>query len=170
MAVGRSSTSPRDMTGNSSGNPPASHTPRFTHSEISRKCALQGVNSDQVLQMPITGRPSNKSCGQPWFLTSELRHCSTLVFNSKSRKILRGANRRTIPARRNHSLFSASITGRLGRFRNWLDSPEQKHVAGNAQQQERRCYREGPRERVCRVRYITRDNGGDDRRQLIAKV
>ena len=29
-----------------------------------RKCALQGVSSDQVLQMPITGRPSNRSCGQ----------------------------------------------------------------------------------------------------------
>ena len=65
IAVGRSNTSPSDITGNSSGKPPASHTPRFTHSAISRKCALHGVNSDQVLQMPITGRPLNMSCGQP---------------------------------------------------------------------------------------------------------
>ena len=65
IAVGRNNTSPRDITGNSRGKPPASQTPRFTHSAISRKCALQGVNSDQVLQMPMTGRPVNMSCGQP---------------------------------------------------------------------------------------------------------
>jgi hypothetical protein len=28
---------------------------------------LQGVNSDQVLQMPMTGRPSNICWGVPWF-------------------------------------------------------------------------------------------------------
>ena len=67
MAVGRSIGSPSDITGNSSGKPPASQTPRFTHSAISRKCPLQGVSSDQVLQMPMTGRPLNMSCGQPWF-------------------------------------------------------------------------------------------------------
>ncbi len=61
MAVGRNCVSPKDMTGNSRGNPPASHTPRFTNSAISRKWELQGVSSDQVLQIPITGRPSNKS-------------------------------------------------------------------------------------------------------------
>src|SRR5690606_4565169 len=32
-----------------------------------RRCALHGVSSDQVLQMPITGRPSNSSAGNPWF-------------------------------------------------------------------------------------------------------
>src|SRR5262249_7206666 len=67
IAVGRSWVSPSDMTGNSSGKPPDSQTPRLTNSAISRKCALQGVSSDQVLQMPIMGRPSNRSCGQPWF-------------------------------------------------------------------------------------------------------
>jgi hypothetical protein len=61
MAVGRNRTSPNDSTGNSSGKPPASHTPRFTHSAISRKCALHGVSSDHVLQIPITGRPLNMS-------------------------------------------------------------------------------------------------------------
>ena len=59
--------SPSDITGNSSGKPPASQTPRFTCSASSRKCALQGVSSDQVLQMPMTGRPSNTSAGRPWF-------------------------------------------------------------------------------------------------------
>src|SRR6202044_2317602 len=67
IAVGRSWDSPNDITGNSSGKPPASHTPRLTHSASSRKCALQGFNSEKVLQMPMTGRPSNRSCGHPWF-------------------------------------------------------------------------------------------------------
>jgi hypothetical protein len=56
MAVGRIWVSPRLMAGNSSGRPPASQTPRFTCSAMSRRPALQGVISDQVLQMPITGR------------------------------------------------------------------------------------------------------------------
>ena len=34
-----------------------------TNSAISRKCPLQGVISDHVLQMPMTGRPSNMSSG-----------------------------------------------------------------------------------------------------------
>ena len=63
IAVGRSCVSPKDMTGNSSGKPPASYTPRLTNSASSRKWPLQGVNSLQVLQMPMTGRPSNSSCG-----------------------------------------------------------------------------------------------------------
>src|SRR5215469_15446602 len=66
MAVGRSCDSANDMTGNSSGSPPASQTPRFTHSANSRKCALQGLSSDHVLQIPMTGL-LNTSCGQPWF-------------------------------------------------------------------------------------------------------
>ncbi len=67
MAVGRICVSPRLMAGNSAGRPPASHTPRFTCSARSRRWALQGVSSDQVLQMPITGRPSKASSGRPWF-------------------------------------------------------------------------------------------------------
>ena len=66
IAEGRMLVSPIDITGNSSGNPPASHTPFFTFCARSRKCALQGVSSDHVLQMPITGRPSNTSPGNPW--------------------------------------------------------------------------------------------------------
>src|SRR5690606_8148403 len=59
IAVGRSKVSPSDMTGNSSGKPPASQTPIFTCSARLRKCELQGVSSEKVLQMPMTGRPSN---------------------------------------------------------------------------------------------------------------
>ena len=71
MAVGRMVTSPSDETGNSSGKPPASSTPYFTCSAMVRKCALQGVSSDQVLQMPMTGRPSNWSWGKPLFFRKE---------------------------------------------------------------------------------------------------
>ncbi len=67
IAVGRRLDSPHEKTGNSSGTPPASSTPRFTCSTSSRKCALQGVNSEKVLQMPMTGRPSNASSGKPLF-------------------------------------------------------------------------------------------------------
>ena len=65
IAVGRRLISPSEVTGNSKGSPPASNTPRRTRSAIVRKCALHGVNSDQVLQMPITGRPSKASAGIP---------------------------------------------------------------------------------------------------------
>ena len=71
IAVGRITGLPSDITGNSSGNPPASSTPRFTRTAISRKCALQGVSSDQVLQMPMTGRPSSRCGGRPWFFIHE---------------------------------------------------------------------------------------------------
>ena len=59
MAVGLISVSPSDITGNSSGKPPASHTPFLTDSASSRKWPLQGVSSDHVLQMPMTGLPAN---------------------------------------------------------------------------------------------------------------
>ncbi len=67
IVVGRIIDSPSDIAGNSSGNPPASYTPRFTRSATMRKCALHGVSSDHVLQIPITGRPSNRCDGTPWF-------------------------------------------------------------------------------------------------------
>src|SRR5450830_730601 len=57
MAVGRKLDSPLENTGNSTGKPPASMMPRLTCSAILRKCALQGVSSDQVLQIPMTGLP-----------------------------------------------------------------------------------------------------------------
>ena len=56
-----------EKTGTSTGKPPASKTPCFTRSAITLRCALQGVSSDQVFRIPITGRPSNKSWGNPWF-------------------------------------------------------------------------------------------------------
>src|SRR5919112_5645369 len=55
IAVGFIRVSPNDITGNSTGKPPASKMPRFTDSASSLKWALQGVNSLQVLQIPITG-------------------------------------------------------------------------------------------------------------------
>ena len=55
MVVGRMNISPSEMVGNSSGKPPAAHTPRFTASATVRRCALQLFSSLQELQMPITG-------------------------------------------------------------------------------------------------------------------
>src|SRR5260221_8228422 len=72
MAVGFNNVSPKLMIGNSNGKPPASNTPRFTISACSRKCALHGVNSLNVLQIPITGLPSNKSGGMPSFFNQLL--------------------------------------------------------------------------------------------------
>ena len=46
IAVGLMEHSPRDITGNSRGKPPASQIPRFTASANSRKWALQGVSSE----------------------------------------------------------------------------------------------------------------------------
>src|SRR5690606_426303 len=67
IAVGLIKVSPNDITGNSTGNPPASKMPFFTDWARSRKWPLQGVSSDQVLQMPMTGLPSNWWLGVPWF-------------------------------------------------------------------------------------------------------
>ncbi len=71
IVVGRISVSPRLITGNSMGKPPASRMPSRTCCASSRKCALHGVACDHVLQMPMTGRPSNWSCGMPWFFIHE---------------------------------------------------------------------------------------------------
>src|SRR6185312_6988596 len=45
--------------------------PCLTDSASSRKCALQGVSSLQVLQIPITGFPRNSCAGMPWFFIQE---------------------------------------------------------------------------------------------------
>ncbi len=71
IVVGRISVSPRLITGNSIGKPPESRMPSRTCAASSRKCALHGVACDHVLQMPITGRPSNWSFGMPWFFIQE---------------------------------------------------------------------------------------------------
>ena len=65
IVVGRMYVSPSEIVGNSSGHPPASHTPRFTDSATRRKCTLHDVSSDHELQMPMTGRPSNTSGANP---------------------------------------------------------------------------------------------------------
>src|SRR5215471_7344087 len=66
MDVGRSSVSPSAIAGNSSGKPPACQTPRLTDSATRCRCTLHGASSDQVVAMPITGRPSNTSGVKPW--------------------------------------------------------------------------------------------------------
>ena len=65
MAVGWICVSPSDVTGNSNGTPPASHTPRLTNSASAPRCWLHGVSSDAELQMPISGLPLKTSSGRP---------------------------------------------------------------------------------------------------------
>ena len=86
MALGRSVSSPRDMAGNSSGTPPASQTPRFTWSASSRSEALQGLRSDQLLQMPMIGLPWNSWSGRPsWRCTAR---CMKPVLSRPSNQVL----------------------------------------------------------------------------------
>ena len=63
IVVGRMKGSPKEMVGNSSGKPPAAHTPRLTASATCLRWRLQLVSSDHELQMPITGLPWKTSCG-----------------------------------------------------------------------------------------------------------
>src|SRR5438034_2303115 len=49
IVVGFMRISPSEMVGNSRGNPPADHAPRFTASATCRRWALQLVSSDQEL-------------------------------------------------------------------------------------------------------------------------
>eukprot|EP00164_Ancoracysta_twista_P021246 GFYU01038485.1.p2 GENE.GFYU01038485.1~~GFYU01038485.1.p2 ORF type:complete len:112 (+),score=3.79 GFYU01038485.1:92-427(+) len=64
IAVGRKVFSEAENTGTSTGKPPASQMPAFTFSASSFMwMPLQGDSSDQVLRMPMIGRPSNRSCG-----------------------------------------------------------------------------------------------------------
>ena len=65
IVVGFMYCSPSEITGNSSGHPPAAHTPRFTASATCRRCALQLFSSLNELQMPMTGLPWNASREMP---------------------------------------------------------------------------------------------------------
>src|SRR5438445_5793185 len=65
IVVGFMRISPSEMVGNSRGNPPADHAPRFTASATCRRWALQWVSSDQELAIPITGRPSKARSLKP---------------------------------------------------------------------------------------------------------
>ena len=58
---------PSEITGNSTASRPPPRRRASRARRASRRCALQGVSSDQVLQMPMTGRPSKTSSGSPWF-------------------------------------------------------------------------------------------------------
>src|SRR3972149_3272658 len=65
IVVGFMRISPREITGNSRGKPPALQPPRLTASAIWRRWALQLLSSDQELAMPTTGRPSNTRSLKP---------------------------------------------------------------------------------------------------------
>ena len=65
IVVGFMRGSESEITGNSSGNPPARQTPRLTCSATVRRCALQFVASLQEFAMPITGRPWKASSEKP---------------------------------------------------------------------------------------------------------
>ena len=64
MVVGWICASPSEITGNSSGTPPESQTPRLTNSASSWRCWLHGARSDAELQMPIIGLPLERVVGQ----------------------------------------------------------------------------------------------------------
>src|SRR4051812_3594460 len=117
MAVGRSSVSPSDITGNSSGNPPASYTPIFTCSASVRKCELQGVSSLNVLQMPMTGRPSNWSCGMPLPL-SQLRYAKP----SRSWRPNHCCERRSWGFLRGLSLMGVLVVRDILTYDDWLSA------------------------------------------------
>ena len=65
MLDGRMNGSPSEIVGNSSGKPPADHTPRFTASATCLRWALQFVSSDHELQIPMTGLPVKTLPGKP---------------------------------------------------------------------------------------------------------
>src|SRR5262245_12942724 len=71
MVVGFIRTSPSEIVGNSSGKPPALHTPRLTASATWRRWALQLVSSDQEFAIPITGRPSKTTSLNPSVFSHE---------------------------------------------------------------------------------------------------
>src|SRR3989442_6002577 len=71
IAVGFIRISPSEMVGNSSGKPPALHTPRFTASATWRRWALQVVSSENEFAIPTTGRPSNTASEKPSLLVHE---------------------------------------------------------------------------------------------------
>ena len=59
MLVGLRKTSPSEITGNSSGSPPAASTPRFTASISSGTPRWQLLKPLAVAVMPMIGLPSN---------------------------------------------------------------------------------------------------------------
>ena len=65
IADGFMNSSPSEIVGNSSGNPPSSSTPRLTASANSRRFALQLLRSLQLFAMPITGLPAKSSGFSP---------------------------------------------------------------------------------------------------------
>src|SRR4051812_30203797 len=65
MVVGFIKFSLSESTGISTGMPPACRTPFFTFSASTLKCRWQGLISDQVFRMAITGLPCQSSGPSP---------------------------------------------------------------------------------------------------------
>src|SRR5215470_10634289 len=92
MVVGFISDSPRDMTGNSTGKPPACRTPRLTASARPRRCTLQLTSSLHELQIPITGRSRKVSFVTPVDFSQERWRKP-----SRSRRSNHSLDRRRLP-------------------------------------------------------------------------
>src|SRR5262249_39081869 len=71
IVVGFISDSPRDITGNSTGNPPACSTPRLTDSASPRRWMVQVTSSYNGCKIPVTGRPRNVSSVTPVDLSQD---------------------------------------------------------------------------------------------------
>ncbi|MNM78602.1 hypothetical protein D3C81_905120 [compost metagenome] len=61
MVVGLTELSESEMAGSSTGKPPACRMPRLTSSTRWRKWAWQGLMSDQVFRMAMSGLPIHSS-------------------------------------------------------------------------------------------------------------
>ncbi len=61
MVVGFTVLSESEIAGSSTGKPPACRMPRLTSSTRVLKWAWHWAKSDQVLMIPMTGRPLNSS-------------------------------------------------------------------------------------------------------------
>src|SRR3954453_10283861 len=92
MVVGFISDSPSDITGNSSGKPPACSTPRLTDSARPRRWTLQFTSSLQLLQIPISGLPRNA-----WSVTPLDFSHDRCRKPSRSRRSIHSALRRPPP-------------------------------------------------------------------------
>src|SRR6516162_7204715 len=65
IGVGLQYVSDRVDAPNSTGKPPACHTPRLTCSARSRRCIWHGFSSDQVLMIAMTGLPACSTASTP---------------------------------------------------------------------------------------------------------
>src|SRR5580658_3166415 len=93
MGLGFAYVSVMENAGISTGNPPACHTPRFTASARSRKCAWHGLISLHVLIMAMTGRPVKSSWRNPDCFIRERWLKARMVSGPNQRKLRRSSGR-----------------------------------------------------------------------------